>query len=125
MEYQRGIKKKKLPHGKIEDLKKLIREKKFLERQELLDRQVITESLRVEKIEKQEIEPQANKKPEHEPAQPPGPERPPSLSGFSIGEILLMEADGWLSKEEEEWLRKKTGRLERRYIPPEKNRWMH
>lgn len=110
---------------KIVKLKKLIREKKFLERQEELDKRVMMDSLRVQK-EAIQAEPKQAQVERIEPPEenPSNPEKPESLNGFSIGEIMLMEADGWLNETEQRWFETKRFRINRRYIPSLKEGWM-
>jgi hypothetical protein len=48
-------------------------------------------------IEKVKVEPPPLQKPRNG-------ERPPRLKGLSVGDILVMQADGELTLEEEEWL---------------------
>ena len=120
---------KKRPKKKIEKLKALIREKKSLRIQEREDEERILSLIRnpqpkiVMKIEA----PRPSDNPQALESTKPldTGKRPSSLEGYGLMDILLKEADGWLTKEEEDWLRKKPGRFDRRYIPPEKNRWMH
>jgi len=110
-------------------LKKLVRERRLLSRQEEQDRGIALEGLRTEPKKAQEV---GNKvivesvNPQEALNVSPLEENqvPENLRGLSAGAVLVLEADGALNEEEKKWLMKKKFRYQRRYIPPEK-RWMN
>jgi len=122
------MKKRNFPQGKTQYLKKLIRERRLLERQEEQDQRIALESLKIalpkkaqEKVIVESVKPQEealNVSPLEE------NQVPENLRGLSAGAVLVLEADGALNEEEKKWLMKKKFRYQRRYIPPEK-RWMN
>ena len=69
----------------------------------MLDRKLIQDSLRVQRVTMPNIPKVAP------PAPAPSPGRPDSLKGLAPGEIFLLEADGLLDESELRWLASKQG----------------
>ena len=116
--------KKKLPRAKISKVKKLIRERKFLQRQEEADRRFILDSLKVAKVILPQ--PEVVYSPALSSSSPVADidSKPESLRGMTLMDILLAQADGWLNEEEKKWLRTRRNLSDRHYIPSNSRGWL-